>query len=189
MDNITLVLVAIGLAMDAFSVAVTDGIILKKIKFNYALKIGLFFGVFQFGMLFLGNILGGTFAEYISEFDHWIAFFLLTIIGGKMIYDAIKGDEEENINEQKNPLGFKTLVVLAIATSLDALAVGISFAAMNIDIVFSASVVGLVAFLCSFFGVYIGGKFGNLFGSKSEIVGGLVLIGIGIKILVEHLFF
>ena len=188
MDFITLFIIAVGLAMDAFSVAVTDGIILKQIKIRYALKIGLFFGVFQFGMLYMGNLLGSTFAKYISACDHWIAFFLLIFIGGKMLYDAVRGEEEE-ISEEKNPLDLKTLAVLAIATSIDALAVGVSFAAMNIAIFFASTVGGLVAFAFSFAGVYIGSRFGNLFGNKSEIVGGVVLVGIGIKILVEHLFF
>ena len=188
MDFITLTLIAIGLAMDAFSVAVTDGIILKNIRINYALKIGLFFGLFQFGMLFLGDILGGTFSSYVSACDHWIAFFLLLFIGGKMFYDAVF-DKEEEVDEVKNPLGFKTLTILAIATSIDALAVGVSFAAMNTNIFTASAVVGAVAFIFSFAGVYIGAKFGNIFGNKSEIIGGLVLMGIGVKILVEHLFF
>lgn len=188
MDLITLFLIAIGLAMDAFSVAVTDGIVLKNIRISYALKIGLFFGAFQFGMLFIGDALGGTFSSYISACDHWIAFFLLLFIGGKMFYDAVfEKDKEER--EDKNPLGFKTLTVLAVATSIDALAVGVSFAAMNVDIITASTVVGLVAFAFSFAGVYIGAKFGNIFGNKSEIIGGLVLMGIGVKILIEHLFF
>ena len=189
MDFITLFVIAVGLAMDAFSVAVTDGIVLKNIKIRYALKIVLFFGIFQFGMLFLGNLLGSAFAKYISACDHWIAFFLLIFIGGKMLYDAVRGGDDEELCEEKNPLGFKTLTVLAVATSIDALAVGVSFAAMNVEILFASAVVGLVAFAFSFCGVYIGSKCGNLFGNKSEIVGGIVLIGIGIKILVEHLFF
>ena len=168
MDFITLFLIAVGLAMDAFSVAISDGIVLKKVKISDALKIGLFFGVFQFGMLFVGNLLGGTFAKYIEACDHWIAFFLLVILGGKMIYEAFH--ENEMIEEaEKNPMEFKTLTVLAVATSIDALAA--------------------VAFLFSFAGIYIGSKCGNLFGNKSEIVGGIVLIGIGIKILAESLFF
>ena len=187
-DFITLLFIAIGLAMDAFSVAITDGILLKKLKVGYAFKIAMFFGVFQFGMLFLGNLLGSTFAKYISACDHWVAFFLLIFIGGKMLYDAIRGDEKEE-KEEKNPIEIKTLTVLAIATSIDALAVGVPFAAMNINILYASSIVGIVAFAFSFAGDYIGNKCGNLFGNKSEIIGGIVLVGIGIKILVEHLFF
>ncbi len=190
MDIISLLFIAVGLAMDAFSVAVTDGIILKRIKIRNALKIGLYFGIFQFGMLYIGNLLGSAFASYITAVDHWIAFGLLFVIGGKMLVDAIREDNcDENFDETKNPLSDKTLVVLAIATSIDALAVGVSFAAMAVEIVFASSVVGIVAFAFSFAGVYIGNKCGNLFGNKSEILGGVVLIGIGVKILVEHLFF
>ena len=191
MDFITLLFIAVGLAMDAFSVSVTDGIVLKKIKVSNALKVALFFGVFQFGMLFIGYLLGSAFEKYISSIDHWVAFVLLMIIGGKMFFEALfEKDNQEDFEKKENPLDNKVLTVLAIATSIDALAVGISFAAMkNTGILFSASVVGIVAFLFSFFGMYIGNKCGNLFGSKSEIAGGIVLMGIGIKILVEHLFF
>ncbi len=186
MDIVTLLFIAVGLAMDAFSVAITDGITIKKIKFANAIKIALFFGVFQFGMLFLGNLLGGTFAKYIEVVDHWIAFVLLMFIGGKMFFDAMKGDEEE---ASENPLSFKTLIILAIATSIDALAVGVSIVTMTESILFAASVVGIVAFLFSFAGVYIGNKCGDLFGNRAEIIGGIVLMGIGVKILIEHLFF
>lgn len=188
MDFITLFFISVGLAMDAFSVAVTDGIVLKKLRAVNALKIALFFGVFQFGMLFIGNLLGSAFTKYISAVDHWFAFFLLMIIGGKMFFESLFGKEEEQkVNE--NPLDNKTLTILAVATSIDALAVGVSFAAMDTNIIFSASVVGIVAFVFSFAGVYIGNKCGNLFGNKSELIGGIVLMGIGIKILIEHLFF
>lgn len=187
MDIVTLLFIAVGLAMDAFSVAITDGITIKKVKMVNALKIALFFGVFQFGMLYIGNLLGSTFSKYIEAVDHWVAFILLFIIGGKMFIDAIKGEEEEEVSE--NPLGFKTLTVLAIATSIDALAVGVSIVTMTKSILFASSVVGIVAFLFSFAGVYIGNKCGDLFGRKAEIAGGIVLMGIGVKILIEHLFF
>lgn len=186
MDIVTLLFIAVGLAMDAFSVAITDGITIKKVKLVNALKIALFFGVFQFGMLYIGNLLGSTFAKYIEAVDHWVAFILLLIIGGKMFIDAIKGEEEE---AEENPLSFKTLTVLAIATSIDSLAVGVSIVTMTKSILFAASVVGIVAFLFSFAGVYIGNKCGDLFGRKAEIAGGIVLMGIGVKILIEHLFF
>lgn len=188
MDIITLLFVAVGLAMDAFSVAITSGIVLKKVKILNALKIGLFFGGFQFLMLYIGEFLGSAFSSYITSIDHWIAFVLLMLIGGKMAWDAFFEDDNEEKNII-NPLSLKTLTILAIATSIDALAVGVSFAAINVRIIFSAFVVGIVAFIFSFFGVYIGNRCGNLFGNKSEIVGGIVLMGIGIKILIEHLFF
>ena len=186
MDIITLLFIAVGLAMDAFSVAITDGITIKRVKLSDALKIALFFGVFQFGLLYLGNLLGSAFAKYIEAVDHWIAFALLLFIGGKMFVEAIKGGDEE---VHENPLSFKTLTVLAIATSIDALAVGVSIVTMTQSILFAALVVGIVAFLFSFAGVYIGNKCGDLFGKKAEIVGGIVLMGIGVKILIEHLFF
>lgn len=187
MDIITLLLIAIGLAMDAFSVAISNGTTIKELKFSDALKIGLFFGIFQFGMLYIGNVLGGAFAKYIIAVDHWIAFFLLAFIGGKMFYEAIWGEEEETDGEKS--LYFKTLTILAIATSIDALAVGVSLATITKNIIFDASIVGIVAFTFSFVGIYIGNKCGNLFGRKAEIVGGIVLMGIGVKILLEHLFF
>lgn len=187
MDIVTLLFIAIGLAMDAFSVAISNGTTIKKIKFADALKIGLFFGIFQFGMLSIGNLLGGAFAKYIIAVDHWIAFFLLMFIGGKMFYEAVWGDEEEA--ETQKPLDFKTLTILAIATSIDALAVGVSLATITKNIIFDASIVGIVAFTFSFAGIYIGNKCGNLFGRKAEIAGGIVLMGIGVKILLEHLFF
>ena len=187
MDLISLLLIAVGLAMDAFSVAVTDGIILKKPKIYQAAKVGLFFGVFQFIMPCIGYFLGNLFASYIEKFDHWIAFILLAFIGGKMIVESIKKGPEEI--EYKNPLSNSTLTVLAIATSIDALAVGVTFATISVSLWFSAAIIGIVAFVFSFAGVFLGSKFGDLFGNKAEILGGTVLILIGVKTLVEHLFF
>lgn len=199
MDIISVFFIAVALAMDAFSVAITSGMILKKTHPWGMVKTGLFFGVFQFLMPCLGYLLGSAFAEFITSCDHWIAFVLLGFIGAKMLFDAIKGedDEKENI---KNPLDNKILTMLAIATSIDALAVGVTFTTMGMEIfgvfelarltlLVSAAIIGAVAFILSAAGVYIGGKCGNLFGNKAEILGGVVLIGIGIKILIEHLFF
>ena len=199
MDFISVFIIAIALAMDAFSVAITSGIIFKKIHTWGMVKTGLFFGAFQFLMPCLGFLLGSAFANFISSCDHWIAFALLGFIGGKMLYEAIKGDEDEG-EEIKNPLDNKLLTMLAIATSIDALAVGVTFATMGMSIVgavtfgqlnllISSAIIGIVAFVLSAIGVFIGGKCGNLFGNKAEILGGIVLIGIGIKILIEHLFF
>lgn len=198
MDIVSVLFIAAALAMDAFSVSITSGMVLKKVKVSASSKIGLFFGVFQFVMPCIGYFLGSAFASLITSFDHWIAFILLGFIGGKMLYEAIKGDdkEEENI---KNPLDNKLLTMLAIATSIDALAVGVTFATMGMQVVSpctfsqlallqSAGIIGVVAFLISVAGVHIGGKCGNLFGNKAEILGGIVLIGIGVKILIEHLF-
>lgn len=186
MDIISIVLIGIGLAMDAFSVSVTDGIVLKKPTVYQAGKIALFFGAFQFMMPCLGYLLGSAFAQYIEAFDHWIAFILLGFIGGKMVYESLTEKEESEI---KNPLSFMTLLVLAIATSIDALAVGVTFATISVPVLSASAIIGVVTFFISFAGVYIGSRFGNLFGNKAEIAGGLVLIGIGIKILVEHFFF
>ena len=198
MDIISVFFIAVALAMDAFSVSITSGMILKKPHGGAMLKIGLFFGVFQFVMPCLGYLLGSAFSVLISAFDHWIAFILLAFIGGKMIYEALsEKDEEENI---KNPLDNKLLTMLAIATSIDALAVGVTFATMGMGVVSpctlaqtallqASGIIGVVAFVISAAGVYIGGKCGNLFGNKAEILGGVVLVGIGLKILAEHLFF
>lgn len=174
--------------MDAFSVAVTDGIIIKNLKFRYALKIGLFFGVFQAVMPCIGWLLGRGLLRYIQAIDHWIAFGLLAFIGTNMIVEALKA-EKENTDDGKDPLDNKVLTLLAIATSIDALAVGITFATIGayINIFVSASIIGVVALVCSVAGVYIGRKSGGLFGGKAELAGGAVLIIIGLKILTEHL--
>lgn len=193
MGFIEVLLAAFALAMDAFSVAVTSGIILKKPTNKSAAKIGLFFGGFQFLMPCLGYFLGCVFANLIKSYDHWIAFILLAFIGGKMIWEAVSEKEDEDI---KNPLDNKLLVMMAVATSIDALALGVTFAglgmgiftmtACSLSLILSAGIIGIVAFILSGLGVHIGAKFGNLFGNKAEILGGLVLIGMGIKILIEH---
>ncbi|MBE7015637.1 MAG: manganese efflux pump [Ruminococcaceae bacterium] len=186
MDIISIILVGIGLAMDAFSVSVSEGIILKKPTLGQSAKIALFFGAFQFIMPCAGYLLGSAFAHYITAFAHYIAFVLLGFIGGKMIYEAVYEKEDGEI---KNPLSFNTLLVLAIATSIDALAVGVTFATVHTPVVFASAIIGIVTYAISFCGVYIGSKCGNLLGNKAEILGGMVLIGIGTKILIEHLFF
>lgn len=187
MDIYSIILIGIGLAMDAFSVSVTEGIVLKRPRLKDAAKIALFFGGFQFIMPCIGYFLGSAFAKYITAFDHIIAFVLLGFIGGKMIYEAVSEKDEDA--EIKNPLSLKTLLILAIATSIDALAVGVTFATINVPIVYASVIIGILTYLISAVGVYVGAKFGNLLGKKAEIAGGLVLIGIGIKILIEHLFF
>ena len=183
----TIFLIGIGLAMDAFSVSVTDGIILKKPRLSQSAKIALFFGGFQFLMPVLGYLLGSAFARYITAFDHWLAFALLGFVGGKMIWEAFH--EKDECDEIKNPLDTYTLFILAIATSIDALAVGITFATMAVSVLFSSALIGIITFFICLLGVYLGSWFGNLLGNKAEIIGGLVLIGIGLKILIEHLFF
>ena len=187
MDILTIIIIGIGLAMDAFSVSVTDGIILKKPRISSAVKIALFFGGFQFLMPVLGYLLGSAFARYITAFDHWLAFCLLGFIGAKMIWEAFH--EKDECGEIKNPLDTYTLFILAIATSIDALAVGITFATMAVSVIFASALIGVITFFICLLGVYLGSWCGNLLGSKAEITGGLVLLGIGIKILIEHLFF
>ena len=187
MDIVSLFFIAVGLAMDAFSVAVTDGITLRRVRIRDALLVGVFFGGFQFVMPCIGWLLGSTFSSYIQQCDHWIAFVLLAFIGGKMIYEALKPGEDTGA--VRNPLDLKVLTLLAIATSIDALAVGVTFATMHVSLLSAACVIGVVAFVFSAVGLFIGNKFGNLFGNQAEIIGGVVLIGIGLKILIEHLFF
>lgn len=189
MGIIELLLTAIGLSMDAFAVSVCKGLGMKKLNYKQGIIIGLYFGVFQAAMPLIGYFLGSTFAKYINAFDHWIAFILLGFIGGKMLIDAIKSKDEEEVLAEDKPLNHKELFVLAIATSIDALAVGIAFACLNVNLVSSVSMIGITTLILSFIGVCIGHKFGNKFEKKAEIAGGLVLIGIGIKILIEHLFF
>lgn len=186
MDIITILFIGVGLAMDAFSVSVTDGIILKKPSVCQASKIALFFGAFQFLMPCIGYFLASSFARYITAFDHWIAFILLAFVGGKMLIEAVHEKEEGEI---ENPLSLSTLFVLAIATSIDALAVGVTFATMSVSVVFASAIIGGITFVICLAGVFIGSKFGNFLGNKAEIAGGLVLVAIGVKILVEHLFF
>ncbi len=187
MDIYTILLIGVGLSMDAFSVSVTDGIILKKPRLSQSVKIASFFGGFQFFMPVLGYLLGSAFARYITAFDHWIAFCLLGFIGAKMIWEAMH--EEDECGEIKDPLDTYALFILGIATSIDALAVGITFATMAVSVLFASAIIGVMTFTISLLGVYLGSRLGNLLGNKAEIVGGLVLIGIGVKILIEHLFF
>ncbi len=184
MDFISLLLLAIALAMDAFSVSVTDGLVVKGFKAADAAKVGLFFGVFQFIMPCIGNFLASFATSYIERFDHWIAFGLLAFLGARMIWEAVRGENEI----PQNPLSLSTLFLMAIATSIDALAAGVSLAAVNAPIIYSSAVIGIVAFIFSFFGMYVGRRFGDLLGNKAEIIGGVILILIGTKTLIEHLF-
>lgn len=203
MDIVSIALIAVGLSMDAFAVSVTNGIIIRELKLQHALKVGLYFGVFQALMPLAGWLAGSQFKEYITSIDHWIAFVLLAFIGGKMIYEAYKencevcetGEEacevaisgQEGTVAVEDPLRMGRLMVLAVATSIDALAVGISFAFLNVSILWSAALIGLITFVICAAGVYIGNKFGCLFQKKAEIAGGIILLLIGTKILVEHL--
>jgi putative Mn2+ efflux pump MntP len=184
MDIITIIFIAFGLAMDAFAVSVTSGITIKQLKVRNALKIALFFGAFQAFMPVIGWLAGLSLRAIISSVDHWIAFGLLFVVGCKMIYESVKLEPKERTI---NPLDVSILLMLSIATSIDALAVGVSFAFLKVSIATPVIIIGVVTFILSFTGVYIGDRFGHFFEKKIEIAGGLILIGIGMKILIEHL--
>ncbi len=170
--------------MDCFAVSISYGITITKLHIKYALRIALFFGVFQAMMPVIGWFAGLSVRNKIAAFDHWVAFGLLSFVGGKMIYQAI-GTEEQP--QEKGPMRIGILLLLAIATSVDALAIGLTFAFLEVSIIYPVLVIGVVAFVLSFLGVYLGDRFGKWLGRSMEIVGGLILIGIGVKILVEHL--
>ena len=189
MGIIELLLTGVGLAMDAFAVAVCKGLSMKKINYGHAFMIALFFGVFQAMMPFLGWALGTQFKDYIVSVDHWIAFVLLAIIGGKMLKEAFESGKEDEgkAAEDGGKLNYKELFLLAIATSIDALAVGVTFAFLNVNIYLAIAIIGVVTFLLSFVGVVIGNIFGSKFEKGAQIAGGVILIGIGLKILLEHL--
>lgn len=185
---ITLVLMGVGLAMDAFAVSICKGLSMKKVNKKQCLVIGLFFGGFQALMPFIGYVLGSQFQKYITSIDHWIAFVLLGLIGGKMIIEAVREkDEPVEIEQMDAPLDIKELFILAIATSIDALAVGITFAFLDTPILEAVSIIGITTFIISVLGVYVGNFFGNKYKSKAEFAGGLILVLLGIKILLEHL--
>lgn len=188
MGYIELLLIAIGLSADAFAVSVTNGMCMKNIKISKTFLIAITFGVFQGIMPVIGFALGNKFTEYITKYDHIIALILLGIIGGKMLLDGIKGEEiSESCKIAELSLG--ALLVQGIATSIDALAVGVSFAAMNVNIVNAAAFICSITFCLSFLGVKIGKKFGSILNNKAEIIGGAILIIIGAKIFIEHPFF
>ena len=174
--------------MDAFAVAICKGLAMRKVNKKQCFVIALFFGGFQALMPFLGWLLGTRFESYITSIDHWIAFVLLAFIGGKLIVEAVRDkDDNPEITEMDPPLNIKEMFVLAVATSIDALAVGITFAFLEIPIVQAIAIIGTTTFIISIAGVYIGNFFGNKYKNKAEIVGGVILILIGLKILLEHL--
>ena len=184
MDIITVLLTAVGLSMDAFAVSISSGLTIQKLKIHHAFLIASFFGLFQAVMPVLGWLSGVGLREYIVRYDHWVAFFLLSAIGGKMIYEASKLEEA---SKKIDPLNIYVLFLLSIATSIDALAVGLSFAFLKIVVIFPAIVIGIVTFVFSLLGVFIGAKFGHFFERKIEIIGGIILILIGLRILIDHL--
>lgn len=189
MDILGIFGIGVGLSMDAFAVALCKGLSMRRINYKHALVIALFFGVFQALMPLLGWALGTQFERFIAPVDHWIAFGFLAFIGAKMLWDVLRGDGEgdERDADYTEKLDIRELFMLAIATSIDALAVGITFAFLHVDIVPAASIIGIVTFALSFAGVVIGNRFGSRFERPATVVGGVVLILIGVKILVEHL--
>lgn len=184
----TLLLMGVGLSMDAFAVSICKGLSMRKVNKKQCLVIGLFFGGFQALMPFIGWVLGSQFEQYITSIDHWIAFILLGFIGGKMVVEAIREkDEAVEVGKMDPPLDLKEMFILAIATSIDALAVGITFAFLQVPIVEAISIIGITTFVISVIGVYAGNFFGNRYKKKAELAGGIILILIGLKILLEHL--
>lgn len=178
-----IIFIGLGLAMDAFAVSVCKGLSMKKMNWRSAIVIGLYFGIFQAVMPVIGYFLGITFSNFVESVDHWIAFILLSIIGGNMIKDSFDNEEEK----RNDKIDFKTMILLAIATSIDALAVGVTFAFFKANLELSVIIIGLVTFILSIIGVKIGNKFGDKFQNKAELIGGIILIVIGLKILLEHL--
>ena len=187
MDLLSLFLIAVGLSMDAFAVSVCKGLATPKYKLKYSMICGAWFGGFQALMPAVGYLLGVNFKKYITAIDHWIAFVLLVFIGGKMLWDVFHEKEESAAEKSDARLDHKELFMLAIATSIDALAVGIAFACLDVQIWSSVSIIGCVTLVLSFCGVWIGNRFGNRFEKKAEIAGGVVLLLIGVKILLDHL--
>ena len=185
MSFLELFLIAIGLSMDAFSVSICKGLTTKRFSWRMALVCGLWFGGFQVLMPIIGYFLGAQYQEMIEAYDHWIAFGLLFLIGANMIREAVWGEKEEG--EDNDSLDFKTMFLLAIATSIDALAVGVSFACIQEKLWSSLTIIGLTTFLFSVLGVKIGNVFGSKYEKSAGIFGGIILIFIGLKILLEHL--
>ena len=178
-----LLLVAVALAMDSVAVSIASGSKYKTITFSTTLFIAFMFGFFQGMMPLIGYLGGSVFSEYVREFDHWIAFVLLVFLGGKMFYEAYKNEFEDEVSD----LSFKTLLVLAVATSIDALAIGVTFAFMQIDIVEAVLIIGLITMVLCIGAVYVGKFLGSLLEDKAEMLGGAILIVLGFKILLEHL--
>ena len=169
--------------MDAFAVSIVSGSTYRQLQLRHALRMAAFFGAFQAFMPLIGSLAGLTLREHIADFDHWVAFALLAAIGGKMIYESFRIKQAE---KKHDPASLLTLLALAVATSIDALAVGITLSLIAASIIFAVIIIGLVTFVLSYFGVYIGKKFGHFFETKIEALGGMILIAIGVKILIQH---
>lgn len=188
MSVLDIFLLGVGLSMDAFAVAICKGLAMKKVNKKQMLLIALFFGGFQALMPLIGWLVGSTFAKKIAAFDHWIAFILLAIIGSNMVVDAIKEwKEEDKVEIVDPPIDFKELTLLSIATSIDALACGVTFSFYeDFNIIKAIAIIGVTTFVISAGGVYVGNIFGDKYKAKAQLVGGIILIFLGIKILLEH---
>ena len=185
MGIITILLIAIGLSFDTFAVSVSSGLVLRRINFFNAMKIAFVLAFFQGVMPLIGWVIGSGVKQYMMTYDHWIAFILLAILGAKMIYESFRNDEER---QSLNPMRLTVMVSMAIATSIDALIVGLSFAFFEVNIFITVLLIGSVTFIASMLGILFGKKAGARLGQRMEIVGGLILIAIGLKILLEHQF-
>lgn len=183
-ELLTTSFLALALSADAMAVSMTSGLMIRNIKINKAIKIALFFGVFQAIMPLIGWGIGLTFRDFMTHYDHWIAFVLLGAMGCKMIHESLKEEEDEKFN----PLDNSTLCALAIATSIDALAAGLGLSMLKTSIILACTLIGVITFVLSFISVFLGHRFGGLFNQKIEILGGVILILIGGKILCEHLW-
>ena len=186
MGLLEIIFIAIGLSMDAFAVAVTLGMSVQKPRLKEVVIPGIYFGFFQALMPLIGFLAGMHFTDKIEELEHWVAFVLLGLIGGKMIKDSFSKEEKK---AEDNPFHFAKMLLLAIATSIDALAVGVTFAFFKVNIVMAIAITGGITFVIASCGVVVGNIFGTRFKSKAEFIGGLVLVALGVKIVVEHLFF
>jgi putative Mn2+ efflux pump MntP len=186
MEVITIIVIAVGLAMDAFAVSIVSGSVYRQLHVKHALRMAVFFGGFQALMPLIGSLAGLSAKDYIANYDHWVAFGILGAVGGKMIYESFK---IKSVEENFDPANIIVLLVLSVATSIDALAVGLTLSLITRSIAGAVTVIGLITFFLSYLGVLIGKRFGHFFENKIEILGGLILIGLGIKILIEHLLF
>jgi len=184
MELWTLILIAVGLTFDTFAVSVTAGLVENKIKFWQAVKIAVIFAAFQGGLPVIGWFLGEQVSEIMEKYDHYIAFVLLLFLGGKMIYEAVKKDDDKKV---LNPFDLKVVISLGIATSIDALIIGFSFAFLEVNIWLAMFIIAAFTFLAAMIGMLIGKKAGHLIGDKAEIFGGVILIAIGVKILLESI--
>lgn len=184
MELITIIVIAVGLAMDTFVISIISGGTYRQLHVKHALRMALFFGSFQAFMPLIGSLAGLSLKDYIQDYDHWVAFALLAVIGGKMIYESFK---IKSVEENPDPSNIFVLLALSVATSIDALAIGITLSLITSSIASAVIIIGLITFVLSYAGVLIGKRFGHFFENRIEALGGLVLIAIGVKIICQHL--